>query len=187
VKNGNVNTGISSGVFEKLHIICSRLVQNSLVIVLPLATQFIFDLNMSVFKPFRFICDRYLEHGNIATIGNEMRFNDLRNLSPILGPRLRKSGVIIAKLAVLSSRNPKRESSGVSLGIDVGTRTDEEVKTELLGQGHDGDKIVGAILKVEDAWGGFVVAPTVVDAESSEAGGFDFFQQVSPEFGSIVC
>lgn len=175
VENRNVNTSIPGGFFEKLHVVCSRFVQNSLIIVLPLTTQLVFDLNMSVFKPFHFICDNYLEHSNIATISDEVRLNNLGDLSPVLGPSLRKSGVIIAKLAVLASGDPKRESSGVSLGIDVGTRTDEEVKAELLGQGHDGDEIVGAILKVEDAGGGFVVAPAVVDAEGSEAGSLDLF------------
>ncbi|KAI6752277.1 hypothetical protein HG530_013646 [Fusarium avenaceum] len=156
VENRNVDTSIPGGFFEKLHVVCSRLVENPLIVILPLTTQLVFNLNT-----------------NIATVSDEVGLNDLGDLSPVLGPSLRKSGVIIAKLAVLSSGDPKGESSGVSFGIDVGTRTDEEVKTELLGQGHDGDEIVGAILKIEDAGGGFVVAPAVVDAEGSEAGSLD--------------
>lgn len=117
----------------------------------------------------------YLEHGNIAAIGNEMWLNNLGNLSPILRPSLSVSRIIVSKLAVLSGRDPQRKASGVSLGIDVGTRTDQEIEAELFGKGHDRHEIVGAIFEVEDAWGRFVVAPAVVDAEGCEAGGFDLF------------
>lgn len=116
-----------------------------------------------------------------------MWLNNLGNLSPILRPSLSVSRIIVSKLAVLSGGDPQRKTSGVSLGIDVGTRTDQEVEAELLGKGHDGHEIVGAIFEVENAWSRFVIAPAVVDAERREAGGFDLFEQVAPEFGPDKC
>lgn len=115
-----------------------------------------------------------------------MRLDDLRNLSPVFRPGLGKSRIIIAQPAILAGSHPQRESSRVGLGIDVGAWTDQEIETEFLCQCHDRHKIVRAILEVEGAWGRFVVTPAVVDAESIEAGRFDLFQQVAPEFGPSI-
>lgn len=115
-----------------------------------------------------------------------MRLNDLRYLSPVFRPGLGKSGIVVAQPAILAGRHPQRKSSRVGLGIDVGTWADQEIETELFCQCHDRHKVVRAILEVEGSWGGFVVAPAVVDAEGIESGRFNLFQQVAPEFGPSI-
>jgi len=44
VEDGYVDTSVSCRVLQELHIIRSGFVQNSFVIILPLATQLVFDL-----------------------------------------------------------------------------------------------------------------------------------------------
>lgn len=48
VEYWHINTSLPCSIFEKLHIIRNRFVQDPLVVVRPLATQFVFDLETSV-------------------------------------------------------------------------------------------------------------------------------------------
>lgn len=102
-----------------------------------------------------------------------MRLNNLGDLSPVLGPGLGESGIVISELAVLAGRHPKRKSSRVGFGIYVGAGTDQEVEAEFFRKGHNRLKVVRTVLEVEGSWGSFVVAPAVVDAEGIETGRFD--------------
>ena len=48
VEDGYVDTSVSCRILQELHIICSGFVQDSFIIILPLATQLVLDLKKSV-------------------------------------------------------------------------------------------------------------------------------------------
>lgn len=44
----NIDTGLPGGLLEKLHIVGGRLIQDSLVVILPLTAQLVLNLHSSV-------------------------------------------------------------------------------------------------------------------------------------------
>ena len=122
------------------------------------------------------MCATNLEQGHVATVGHQVRRDDLGNLGPVSLPRRCVFGIVIAQFPIFSRGQPKWKATSIGLGIDVGSGSDEKVQADLLGEGHDTCEVVGAGVEVENAGGRLVKAPAVVNREGVEADGVSVHQ-----------
>ena len=131
----DVDGGSADGAFEELHVVDSCGVGGFGGHVLPLVTVFIFDL----------------VENDVASVGYGVRENDFGHLLHVRFPCCGVSRVVVAESTVVAGREPAWESSCVGFGIDVRTRTEDYVETDVFSNLEQSFEVVGSSLEVENA------------------------------------
>lgn len=100
---------------------------------------------------------------DVAAISYEVRLDDSRDVGPIRRPGLGVLRVVRSQGPVRTRGKPQRVSACICLRIDVGTRPNDHVHPQLLGQLHYGGEVVRSRLEIKSALGRLMVSPVVVD------------------------
>jgi hypothetical protein len=98
-----------------------------------------------------------------------VRKNHFGHLLHVRLPGIGVSRIVVTQSAVVTSGEPARKSSCVCFGVDIWSRTEDDIEAQILGYLEESLEVVSSSLEIQDTvfWG--VPTPIPIHTKCVEA------------------